>query len=183
MAEHNDPGQQGWPSGPQQPQYPGGYGQASAPDWGSHPPPGQLPGPGSSPAGEQGGAQSQALGSFVARPRTRLAFLIGAFLGVVLGGGGVALGWFAATAGQPDVNAACAALARTESFDPVNDPVGLFRWGAAAAMAQTAAEADPQYQALYDAIYRPLAIHSQTFSTEGPEFADAVAKAREACGR
>ena len=187
MSEHNDPGQQGWPNGqPQRPQYPS---QASAPGWSAHPP-GQALGQGSYPAAATGpgGPQAQASGSFTARPRTRLTFLIGAFAGVVLGGGGVALGWFAttagpfaSTAGQPDANAACAALARTANFDPVTDLPGYLRWSAASIMAQAAAEADPQYKALQEAISRPLDILKQTFTTEGPEFADAMAKARQAC--
>jgi hypothetical protein len=191
MGEHDQPGHEGRPGGPpQQPQYPGGYGQHSGPGWGAHPPFGQPPGPAATPgphgyptAPTPGGPQGPASGFAAARPRTRFAFLIGAFVGLVLGGGGVALGWLASTAGQPEANAACAAVARTATFDPANDVAGYYRWGAASAMALAAAEAEPQYQALYDAINRPLDVFTYTFSTEAPEFLDAVAKARQACDR
>ncbi|WP_433286974.1 hypothetical protein ACQPZQ_31845 [Pseudonocardia sp. CA-142604] len=187
MSEHNYPtGQQGWAGGQPQRDRPL-PGEASVSGWSAYPPPGQ----GSHPTSVTGpgGPQVQTSRAFTARPRTRLTFLIGAFIGLVLGGGGVGLGWFAttaglfaSTAGQADADAACAALARTASLDLTKDLAGYIRWGSAVGMAQAAAEANPQYRALHDAISRPADIVADTFSTEGPEFADAVAKAREACG-
>lgn len=113
--------------------------------------------------------------------------VIGLVVGLVLGGGGVALGWLLSGPGSgdtaaADVGAACAALERTPSeLDPEKNFAGFRRLGAAAELAAAAAEADAKYQPLADAVRRPIDIFQRTFGADSPEFAEAMAKARQAC--
>jgi hypothetical protein len=103
----------------------------------------------------------------------------------------VALGWFLVTGGagpigavptgQQDVDVACDAVARTQRLDIENDFAGYQRWTGASLLARSAAEADPRYKDLADALDKPLRIAAMQLATEGPEFAEAEARAREMC--
>jgi hypothetical protein len=124
-------------------------------------------------------------------PRARGALLAGVIVGLVVGGGGVGLGWFlvaggagligAVPAAQHDVDVACDAVARTQRLDIVNDFAGYQRWTGASLLARSAAEADPRYKDLADALGKPMQIAAMQLTTEGPEVAEAEARAREMC--
>ncbi|ASR38922.1 hypothetical protein BAY61_03440 [Prauserella marina] len=110
--------------------------------------------------------------------------------GVVLGGGAVGVGWLTSSSdssgsgsgARADAVAACEAMARTTTIDPVTGLAGPRRWSGASELAAAAAEQDPGYRKLADAISKPLQIGQRTFDYESPEVIDAVAAAREACG-
>lgn len=113
----------------------------------------------------------------------------GLVLGLVLGGGGVALGWVLSSSGGGDSNsavadadAACALLERMSSeLDPSKQLAEYHRWGAVFSLASAAAEEDERYKELADAMKTPVTIVQRTFDGQSPEFVDAVAEARLAC--
>ncbi|MEU3275449.1 hypothetical protein ABZ639_31750 [Saccharomonospora sp. NPDC006951] len=113
--------------------------------------------------------------------------------GLVLGGGAVGLGWLSSSSdssgssgpgggARADAVAACEAMARTTTIDPITGLAGPRRWSGASELAEAAAEQDPGYRKLADTIKKPLDIGQRTFDYESPEVLDAVAAAREACG-
>lgn len=126
---------------------------------------------------------------YVQVKRSRWPMLVaGLVLGLVLGGGGVALGWVLSSSGgggstaANDADAACALLERMSSeLDPSKQLAEYHRWGAVVSLAAAAAEEDRRYKDLADATRVPMNIVHRSFDGESPEFADAVAEARLAC--
>lgn len=117
-------------------------------------------------------------------PRRRWALVVTALVvGLVVGAGVVGLVWIGSGPGAvaSDAEAACAAVERTTSLDPRTQYAGFQRWGAASQLAAAAAEQDPRYQALADALKAPLEIVTRTFEASGPEFDAAMTRARSAC--
>ncbi|NIH82787.1 hypothetical protein [Amycolatopsis viridis] len=124
----------------------------------------------------------------VPSPRRRWPLAVVALVvGLVVGAGIVGLVWIGTGSGAAgsgaaaDVDAACAAVARTTSLDPVDKYAGFQRWGAAAQLAAAAAEQEPRYQSLADALKAPVDIVMQNFAAKGPEFDAAMTRARAAC--
>ncbi|HVV13767.1 hypothetical protein [Amycolatopsis sp.] len=115
--------------------------------------------------------------------RRRPLVVVALVAGLIVGGGAVGLGW-ALSGSSPDntdVTAACDAVARTESIDPTSQYAAYLRWGGASSLASAAAEADPQYKPLADALRAPLDIVARTFQASGPQYDAAISAARQAC--
>ncbi|UQS22909.1 hypothetical protein L1857_08805 [Amycolatopsis thermalba] len=117
-------------------------------------------------------------------PRRRWPLVMVALVvGLVVGAGAVGLVWIGSgpDAAGSDAEAACAAVARTTALDPQTQYAGFQRWGAAAQLAAAAAEQEPRYRTLADALQAPVDIVMRSFAAAGPEFDAAVARARSAC--
>ncbi|AIJ21317.1 hypothetical protein AMETH_1225 [Amycolatopsis methanolica 239] len=117
-------------------------------------------------------------------PRRRWPLVVTALVvGLVVGAGIVGLVWIGSGPGAAaaDADAACAAVARTTSLEPDTQYAGFQRWGAASQLAAAAAEQEPRYQALADALKAPLEIVMRTFEASGPQFDAAMNRARSAC--
>ncbi|WP_197320749.1 hypothetical protein [Saccharomonospora sp. NB11] len=113
--------------------------------------------------------------------------LAGALVGLLVGGGGVGLTWFlladdAAEGAEADARDACAIVERTPTVEPTKESAAhMYRWGAAAGLAMAAAEADPTYESLSEAIRKPYILFQRYFDIENAEFQSAMTDARTAC--
>ncbi|MFF5991497.1 hypothetical protein [Prauserella flavalba] len=120
------------------------------------------------------------------RPPRFPVLLLGVLVGVLLGGGGVGLGWLLSSSGdaegaQADATAACDLVARTPHVDLEADLTGFYRLSAASALAGAAAEADDAYEPVNEAL-RDVVNHVQRhLDTRGEDFRTAMDAARTAC--
>jgi hypothetical protein len=120
-------------------------------------------------------------------PRRRVpgGVLIALVVGLVVGGGGVGLGWLlsnnAGSGDQADAQAACDIINRVGPF-PGGASVGTvddFRWGAAYALTNAAVKEDGRYTALANAVQQAMkAINSSSGSAQ---INDLVSQAKAAC--
>ncbi|PXY17272.1 hypothetical protein DI005_34275 [Prauserella sp. PE36] len=120
-------------------------------------------------------------------PRSRRApLLLGLLVGVLLGGGGVGLGWLLSSSGdaegaQADATAACDLVARTPHVDLEADLTGLYRLSAASSLAGAAAEADGAYEPVNEALRDVVNYVQRRMDAESEGFRESMAAARAAC--
>ncbi|MBK1789318.1 hypothetical protein [Prauserella cavernicola] len=112
--------------------------------------------------------------------------LLGLVAGLVVGGGGVGLGWlFSSSSGdegaQADAAAACDILDRTPEVDLDADLSGFFRLSAASALAAAAAEVDGAYEPVNGALREVGQYVQRRMDTESDDFVAALDAARAAC--
>ncbi|HYJ69456.1 MAG TPA: hypothetical protein VEX15_17525 [Nocardioidaceae bacterium] len=91
----------------------------------------------------------------------RKGLVAGLVVGLLVGGGGVALAWVMtsddpAAGAETDATAACLAIEDTDIPEPEDDLdlATAQRWGGAAALAMGAAESDDRFQPLADELER-----------------------------
>ncbi|KAA9152232.1 hypothetical protein FPZ12_037300 [Amycolatopsis acidicola] len=115
--------------------------------------------------------------------RRRWPVVVALAAGLIVGGGGVGLGWALSSSSPDNADAAqaCELVARTDSLDPSTQLASYDRWGAAMQLARAAADADPKYKPLSEALDKPAQIVARTFEASGPQYEAAMAAARAAC--
>ncbi|MGW9476549.1 hypothetical protein ACWGRK_00110 [Saccharomonospora azurea] len=124
-------------------------------------------------------------------PRQRSTIAMTAFglvVGLLVGGGGVGLAWTLMSPGsadagaEADAHAACEIVERTPRIVATKESnADLLRWSGAVSLAWAASDQDETYTGLYKAVLKPYHLFQTTYTTEGPEFDQAMQAARDAC--
>ncbi len=114
--------------------------------------------------------------------------VVAAVVGVLLGAAGMGGAWLlTSTSGgesgaAADAELACELVAGTPEISMTKDDLSnTHRWGAAVSLALAAAEADPSYEGLSEALQKPVHVVHSTFEASGPEYEQAMRDAQAAC--
>lgn len=114
--------------------------------------------------------------------RRGVVFGAGVLLGLLIGGGGVAVAWSATATSDTPSGAAAACLVIDEAETPTLKGLDLTvarRWDAAAELAEAAAAGDATYRPLADSLAK---VRQATQLTNlGIEFTTSITRAKEFC--
>lgn len=120
--------------------------------------------------------------------KRRLSLVLTAVAGLVLGGGGVGLGWLLTSSpgdGTPDdITMACEIVGGLGPMADTGSDAGFAqqnRLSAASALALSASTLDPRYEELSDLLRKATDAIASTFDVRNPTTADALRQANDFC--
>lgn len=116
----------------------------------------------------------------------RLPVVVAAVVGLVIGGGGVGLGWILSSRGgsSDDIATVCDIVTGLGPMRDIGTDAGVIqqhRLGAASELSVAASTTDPRYKQLSDLLQKAMTAISRTFKADNPTTAQALRQSTDYC--